>query len=100
MTPEENTKLVNDGLRALADQLERVNRALESLVEALTEREKTKCQLCGRENVELHTNVWFKGAMLCNACSCSWADNAAGDWEQLKEQSLASGDRWFKTPDK
>ena len=42
MTPEEQSKLVNDGLRALADQLERVNRALESLVEALTEREKTK----------------------------------------------------------
>jgi len=38
MTPEENSKLVNDGLRALADQLERVNQALEQLVKVLTEQ--------------------------------------------------------------
>jgi len=56
----------------------------------------TTCHLCERENVMLRTNVWMKGVMLCEACLCTWADNTAENWEQLKEQSLASGDRWFQ----
>jgi len=39
MTPEEQTKLINEGLNAIADQLRRVYIALELLIESLNERE-------------------------------------------------------------
>ena len=39
MTPAEQTKLINEGLNALTEQLRRVNEALELLVASLNERE-------------------------------------------------------------
>jgi len=42
MTPEEQTRLINDGLNAIADQLRRVNTALELLLASLNERETEK----------------------------------------------------------
>jgi len=42
MTPEEQTRLINEGLNAIADQLRRVNSALEMLIETIAERETEK----------------------------------------------------------
>jgi len=42
MTPEEQTRLINEGLNAIADQLRRVNTALELLLASLNERETEK----------------------------------------------------------
>ena len=39
MTPAEQTKLINEGLNALTEQLRRVNEALELLVASLNERQ-------------------------------------------------------------
>lgn len=54
-----------------------------------------KCPCCGRENVTLRSNIWLTIA-LCTACLCTWGDSVANSWEELKEKSLASGDKWFR----
>ena len=40
MTPEENTAVIQDGLDAILSQLQRVNTALEQLLESLAEKKK------------------------------------------------------------
>jgi len=39
VTPEQQTALINAGLNAITEQLQRVNKALELLVETIAERE-------------------------------------------------------------